>query len=95
MPPFKSVHRTLTIRGRPMHFETRAGRAADFHRAQLAYPPMWYLVVEGNVCPAFPCDPDLSDFALDVALRDWAEDNALGPVEGPAFPPPPAGLTIA
>jgi hypothetical protein len=78
---FKSEHRRLTIRSRHYHFVSHAGRPANFRRAQLGYPALWYLMVGGRRCPVFPCDPTLSSLELDVALRDWAEDNTLGPVE--------------
>lgn len=78
---FKSKHRRITIRHRLFHFVSYAGRVANFRRAQLGYPPMWYLMVEGRRCPVFPVDVDQSAPELDAALRDWAEDNALGPVE--------------
>jgi len=84
---FKPQHRHLTIRGRPFHFVSHDGRSANYRRAQLGYPPMWYLLVEGRRCPVLPCDADQSLPELDAALRDWAEDNALGPVEGTPSPP--------
>lgn len=79
---FKPQQRHVTIRGRPFHFVSFEGRRANRRRAQLAYPAMWYLMVDGRRCPVLPCDASLSPPELDAALRDWAEDNALGPVGG-------------
>jgi hypothetical protein len=87
MTAFKPQQRQLTIRGRRFHFVSREGRPANHRRAQLAYPAMWYLMVEGRRCPVLPCDSSKSLPELDAALRDWAEDNALGPVEGTPSPP--------
>lgn len=81
MSKFTSEHRRLRIRSRLFHFVSHTGRLANFRLAHLAYPAMWYLMVEGRRCPVFPCDPSQSVPELDAALRDWAEDNALGPVE--------------
>jgi len=78
--------RHLTIRGRVFHFVWHHGRPGNPHRAELPYPAMWYLMVEGHRCPALPCDPELSPSDLDSALTAWAEDNALGPVEAPGHP---------
>jgi hypothetical protein len=85
---FKPQQRHLTIRGRPFHFVSQEGRPANHRRAQLAYPAMWYLMVEGRQCPVLPYDSSQSLPEVDAALRDWAEDNALGPVEG--VPPLPS-----
>jgi hypothetical protein len=81
MAAFKSQQRHLTIRGRAFHFVSFDGRPANHRRAQLPYPAMWYLMVEGRRCPVLPCDPDLAPSELDAALSAWAEDNALGPVQ--------------
>lgn len=81
MSRVKSEQRRLTIRGRAMHFVTYEGSRGNPARAQLPYPAMWYLMVEGRRCPVFPCDPSLSSADLDAALTAWAEDNAQGPVE--------------
>lgn len=86
MKAFKPQQRHLTIRGRPFHFVSYEGRPTNHRRAQLAYPAMWYLMVEGRRCPVLPCDPDRSLPELDAALRDWAEDNTLGPVLGTFSP---------
>ena len=85
MTAFKPQQRHLTIRGRAFHFASYEGRPANYRRAQLAYPAMWYLMVEGRRCPVLPCDSSQSLPQLDAALRDWAEDNALGPVEGHSY----------
>lgn len=92
MTAFKSEQRHLTIRGRHLHFISYEGRPADHQHAQLAYPPMWYLIIEGRRCPVLPCDLSQSAAELSAALRDWAEDNAIGPVEGlpPPLSPPPS-----
>jgi hypothetical protein len=82
MTAFKSQQRHLTIRGQTFHFVSRKGRMANHRRDQLGYPAMWYLIVDGRRCPVLPCDSSQSLLELDVALRDWAEDNALGPVSG-------------
>ena len=89
---FKSEQRHLTIRGRHFHFISYEGRPADHRHAQLAFPPMWYLMSEGHRCPVLPCDLSQSPAELSAALRDWAEDNAMGPMEGiPSPPPNPTG----
>lgn len=82
MTGFKRQQRHLTIHGHPFHFASYQGRPANHQRAQLAYPAMWYLMVDGRRCPVLPCDANQSMPELDAALRDWAEDNALGPVCG-------------
>jgi hypothetical protein len=79
---FRPQQRHLTIQGRLFHFVSYEGRPANHRRAQLAYPAMWYLMVEGRRCPVLPCDSSQSVPEVDAALRDWAEDNALGPVAG-------------
>jgi hypothetical protein len=83
---FKPQQRHLKIRGRLFHFVSYEGRPANHRRAQLAFPAMWYLMVEGRRCPVFPFDADQPLAELDAALQDWAEDNALGPVERTALP---------
>jgi len=95
MTAFKSQRRYLTIRGRRLHFASHDGRAPDHHRGHLGYPAMWYLMVQGHRCPVFPCDSNQSALELDAALRDWAEDNALGPVEFMASPFPSTSIAIA
>ena len=77
----KPQQRHLTIRGRVFHFVSYQGSPGNHQRAQLPYPAMWYLMVEGRRCPVLPCDSGLSPADLDAALSAWAEDNALGPVE--------------
>lgn len=84
MSAFKAQQRHLTIRGRDFHFVSYEGSRGNVQRARLPYPAMWYLMVEGRRCPAFPCDPSLSLPELDAALGAWAQDNALGPVEVPS-----------
>lgn len=79
MTPFKPGRRHLTIHGHPFHFASYKGRSANRRRAQLAYPAMWYLMVDGRRCPVLPCDSCPSALELDAALRDYAEDNAMGP----------------
>jgi hypothetical protein len=76
---FTPGRRHLTIDGHPFHFASCAGRPANHARAQLAYPAMWYLLVDGRRCPVLPCDSSRSPLELDAALRDYVEDNALGP----------------
>lgn len=93
MSPPKPQQRHLTIRGRALHFVSYEGSRGNPQRAQLPYPAMWYLMVEGRRCPVFPCDTSLTPADLDAALVAWADDNAQGPVEsshvirvGPARP---------
>ena len=86
MVDFKSQRRLLRIRGRVFHFASHRGRTANLKRFELPFPAMWYLMVEGRRCPVFPCDSIQGPVALDQALRSWAADNALGPVE--QFAPP-------
>jgi hypothetical protein len=81
MSRFKPQQRHLTIRGRLLHFVSYEGSPGNPRRAQLPYPAMWYLMVEGRRCPVVPCDPNHSLPQLDAALCAWAEDNALGPIE--------------
>jgi len=76
---FKPGRRHLTIHGHLFHFASYKGRSANQRRAQLAYPAMWYLMVEGRRWPVLPCDSCGSTLELDAALRDYAEDNAPGP----------------
>lgn len=76
MTGFKPQQRHLTIQGHPFHFASYQGRPANHRRAQLAYPAMWYLVVDGGRSPVLPCDACRSPFELEAALRDYAEDNA-------------------
>jgi hypothetical protein len=87
MSAFKPQQRHLTIRGRAFHFVSYEGRPTNRRRAQLPYPAMWYLMVEGRRCPVLPCDTTLSLPQLDAALSAWAEDNALGPVESTPVAP--------
>lgn len=94
MTAFHSEQRHLTIRGRSLHFVSQDGRPANHHRARLAYPAMWYLMAGERRCPVLPCDSSLSILDLDAALRDWAEDNALGPVEGTVVPPTPPSIAL-
>ena len=82
MTTFKPQQRHLMIHGHPFHFASYQGRPANHRRAQLAYPAMWYLMVDGRRCPVLPCDSSRSPLELDAALRDYAEDNALGPFGG-------------
>jgi hypothetical protein len=82
MTVFKPQHRHLTIQGQPFHFVSDGGRPSNHRRSQLGYPAMWYLMVAGRRCPVLPCDSSRSPFELDAALRDYAEDNALGPFGG-------------
>ena len=82
MATFKSQQLHLMIQGHPFHFASYKGRPANLRRAQLAYPAMWYLITDGRRCPVLPCDPSRSPLELDAALRDYAEDNALGPFAG-------------
>jgi hypothetical protein len=93
MSSHKPQQRHITIRGRNFHFVSYQGSRGNPQRAQLPYPAMWYLMVEGRRCPVLPCDPSLSPTELDATLAGWVEDNALGPVEsahliplGPARP---------
>jgi hypothetical protein len=93
MSPPKPQQRRLTIRGRVYHFVSYQGSRGNPQRAQLPYPAMWYLMVEGRRCPVLPCAPELCGNSLDAALSAWVDDNALGPVEsahrvqvGPARP---------
>lgn len=81
MSPPKPQQRHLTIRGRTFHFVSYQGSRGNAQRAQLPYPAMWYLMVEGRRCPVLPCDSNLSSTELDAALSAWAEDNAVGPVQ--------------
>ena len=81
MSPPKPQQRHLTIRGRPLHFVSYEGSRGNPQRAQLPYPAMWDLMVEGRRCPVFPCDASLTPADLDAALVAWADDNAQGPVE--------------
>jgi hypothetical protein len=82
MTGFKRQQRHLTIHGHPFHFASYQGRPANHQRAQLAYPAMWYLMVDGRRWPVLPCDASQSPMEVDAALRDYAEDNALGPFGG-------------
>lgn len=81
VPVFKSQHRRLTIRSRLFHFVSHEGRPANFRRAELGYPPMWYLMVDGRRCPVLPYDSAQPLPELDAALRSWAGVNALVPVD--------------
>ena len=55
MTAFRPQQRHLTIQGRRFHFVSYEGRPANHRRAQLAYPAMWYLMVEGRRRPVLPC----------------------------------------
>ena len=83
MSGFQPQQRHLTIRGRAFHFVSYEGSTGSSRRAQLPYPSMWYLMVEGRRCVVFPCDAGVPLPQLDAALTAWVEDNALGPVEAP------------
>lgn len=83
MSRFQPQQRHLTIRGRALHFVSYEGSPGNPRRAQLPYPAMWYLMVEGHRCPVVACDASLSLPQLDAVLRTWVEDNALGPIEAP------------
>ena len=81
MSSHKPQQRHLTIRGRDFHFVSYQGSAGNPQRAQLPFPAMWYLMVEGRRCPVFPYEATRSLAEVDAALTEWAEDNAMGPVE--------------
>lgn len=81
MSVHKPQQRHLTIRGRTFHFVSYQGSLGNVQRAQLPFPAMWYLMVEGRRCPVFPYEASLSLTEVDAALAEWAEDNAIGPVE--------------
>lgn len=81
MSAFKPLQRHLTIRGRDFHFVSYQGSSGNPQRAQLPFPAMWYLMLEGRRCPVFPCDEALTLPQVDETLLEWAEDNAVGPVE--------------
>ena len=83
MSAFKPQQRHLTIKGRTFHFVSYEGSPANLRKAQLPYPPMWYLMVEGRRFPVFPCDANLSLPQIDELLGAWAVDNAMGPVKTP------------
>lgn len=81
MAPPKPEQRRLTFQGRTFHFVSYQGSPGNAQRAQLPFPAMWYLMVEGRRCPVLPCDATLSATEVDAALLAWAEVNAMGPVD--------------
>lgn len=81
MSSHKPQQRHLIIRGRDFHFVSYQGSTGNPQRAQLPFPAMWYLMVEGRRCPVLPYEVGRSLAEVDAALTEWAEDNAIGPVE--------------
>ena len=81
MSAYKPQQRHITLHGRSFHFVSYEGRPANPRRAELPYPPMWYLMVEGRRCPVLPCDEGQSVEEIDDALCAWAKDNAIGPAD--------------
>ena len=94
MSAFKPQQRHLTIQGRSFHFVSYEGRLANLRRAQLPYPAMWYLMVEGRRCPVLPYDASVSLPQLDAALCAWAEDNAIAPIEPTPVAPAPKATVL-
>jgi hypothetical protein len=78
---FKPQQHHLSIRGRDFHFVSYEGQPADARKNLLAQPSMWYLMCEGRRLPAIVCEEGQSLTAVDDALREWAEANAIGPAE--------------
>ena len=79
MATFKLRRRHLTIHRHPFHTASYKGRSANPRGAQLAYPAVWYLMVDGRRRPVLPCDSPRSLLELDAALRDYAEANTQSP----------------
>lgn len=88
MSAFKQAQRHLVIGGRVYHFVSYEATPGNPRRQEAPQPAMWYLMVEGRRCAAFPCDPGQSEADVDRALTRWVAANARGPSPAVLEPAP-------
>jgi hypothetical protein len=76
--PNPDQHR-ITLHGRELHFVAYEGIPANERRGQAAVPPAWYLMSGGKRHRVMEYVIGQTVEERDLALRQWAEENAMGP----------------
>ena len=74
----KPVQHRITLHGRELHFVAYEGVPANAKRKELAIVPTWYLMSEGKRHPVMEHQIGQPLAEIDIALRQWAEENAFG-----------------
>jgi len=68
----------IHYRGRDFHFVSYDGHPANERRAEVAAPPMWYLMGPGRRWPVMPQVPGQPATELEQALIAWLQEQDLG-----------------
>jgi hypothetical protein len=74
----------IHYRGRDFHFVSYDGHPANERRAELAAPPMWYLMGPGRRWPVMPHVLGQPVAEVERALVAWLRDQGLGGTADPA-----------
>jgi hypothetical protein len=79
MATHKPEQLRITLHGRELHFVAYEGIPANVRRGEPAVPPTWYLMSGGKRHRVMEYLIGQPVAERDNALRQWAEENALGP----------------
>src|ERR1043166_7079454 len=67
----------IHYRGRDFHFVSYDGHPANERRAEVAAPPMWYLMGPGRRWPVMPQVVGQADEEIERGLIEWLEQQGL------------------
>ena len=84
MSSYKVEQCRIHYRGRDFHFVSYDGHPANERRAELAAPPMWYLMGPGRRWPVMPHVLGQPVAEVERALVAWLRDQGVGRTGDPA-----------
>jgi len=78
MSSYKTQQHRLVHRGRPFHFVSYEGQAADAKRQTAAVPPTWYVMLGGKRWAVMAQAGELEPTELDRQFVQWLDANVFG-----------------
>jgi hypothetical protein len=77
MSAYKTQQHRLVHRGRPFHFVSYEGQAADLKRQTPAVPPTWYIMLGGKRWAVMAQAGEVEPAALESQFVQWLEEHVF------------------
>jgi hypothetical protein len=80
MSGYKTQQHRLVHRGRPFHFVSYEGQAADLKRQTAAVPPTWYVMLGGKRWAVVVQSGEVEPASLESQFVQWLEEHVFSAV---------------
>ena len=77
MSSYKTQQHRLVHRGRPFHFVSYEGQAADMKRQTAAVPPTWYVMLAGKRWAVVTQAAEVEPAELERQFAVWLDENVF------------------